>query len=217
MLRGIFVHDSRDPKAVTTYIADRGQIVSSDAGLFLVLEDGTLHRSAEKASNASMVEFKTYAFDMSQFSSSDKAALTHAADSSFSELLWPPKDNPNFKIDESRIRVEVHKRLSTPLYPLAAFVIPFAFLGAPQTTRQNRSAGIASAAVIFMAIEIAGFGTWGFVQRNENTWFLPYLMPFAAIAPCLLIIAGFIKLQVPAFLQRLIDAVTARIERLQPA
>jgi lipopolysaccharide export system permease protein len=217
VLRGIFVHDSRDPKAVTTYIADRGQIVSSDAGLFLVLEDGTLHRSAEKASNASMVEFKNYAFDMSQFGSSDKAALTHAADSSFSELLWPPKENPNFKIDETRIRVELHKRLSAPLYPLAAFVIPFALLGAPQTTRQNRNAAIASAAVIFMVIEIAGFGTWGFVQRNENAWSLPYLMPLAAIVPSLLVIAGLISPRVPAFAQQMIDAAMARLERLQPA
>ena len=217
ILRGIFVHDSRDPKSITTYVADRGRIVSSDAGLFLVLEDGTLHRSAEKASNASMVEFKNYAFDMSQFNSSDKAGMTQAADSPFLTLLSPPKDDPNFRLDDNRIRVEVHKRLSTPLYPLAAFVIPFAFLGAPQTTRQNRNAGIGSAAVVFMAIEIAGFGTWGFVQRSENARFLPYLMPLSAIVPCLLVVAGLIKLQMPAVAQQLIDAVTARIERLQPA
>jgi lipopolysaccharide export system permease protein len=217
-LRGIFVHDSRDPKGVTTYIADRGQIVSSDAGLFLVLEDGTLHRSSEKASGASMVEFKNYAFDMSQFGGNEKAAQVGAADRPFYELLWPPKDSPDFKaIDESRIRVELHKRLSAPFYPVAAFVIPFAFLGAPQTTRQNRNAAIGAAAVIFMVIEIAGFGTWGFVQRNEYAWFLPYLMPLAAIMPGLLVVAGLIDLRMPAFVQRLAAAVTARIERLQPA
>ncbi len=216
-LRGIFVHDSRDPKGVTTYIADRGQIVSSDTGLFLVLEDGTLHRSSEKASGASMVEFKNYAFDMSQFNAGEKTTQAGAADRPFYELLWPPKDNPDFKIDDSRIRVEFHKRLSTPFYPVAAFVIPFAFLGAPQTTRQNRNAAIGTAAVIFMAIEIAGFGTWGFVQRNEYAWFLPYLMPLAAIMPGLLVVAGLIDLRMPAFVQRLAATVTARLERLQPA
>jgi len=249
-LRGIFVHDSRDPKGITTYIADRGQIVSSDAGLFLILEDGTLHRSAEKASGASMVEFKNYAFDMSQFNAGEKGAQSRAADRPFAELLWPPEDDPNLKIEESRkiekiensrkigggrkieenrtvedlrkiedsrIRVELHKRLSAPFYPLAAFVIPFAFLGAPQTTRQNRNAAIAGAAVIFMAIEIAGFGTWGFVQRNEYAWFLPYLMPLAAIVLGLLVVAGLIDLRMPAFVQQLTNTVMARIERLQPA
>jgi lipopolysaccharide export system permease protein len=232
-LRGIFVHDSRDPKGVTTYIADRGQIVSSDAGMFLVLEDGTMHRSAEKSGSASMVEFKNYAFDMSQLNTSEKSTQTSAADMRFYELLWPPKDDPNpkieggrnlkiengrnFKNDESRIRVELHKRLSAPFYPIAAFIIPFAFIGAPQTTRQNRNASIAGAALIFMAIEIAGFGTWGFVQRNEYAWFLPYLMPLAAIVPGLLVVGGLIELRMPAFVQQLTSALMARLERLQSA
>jgi lipopolysaccharide export system permease protein len=231
-LRGIFVHDSRDPKGITTYIADRGQIVSSDAGIFLVLEDGTMHRSAETANGASMVEFKNYAFDMSQFGAGDKASQASAADRPFTELLWPPdepnpkieggrnpkiEDSRNLKAEESRIRVELHKRLSAPLYPIAAFIIPFAFIGAPQTTRQNRNASISGAALVFMAIEIAGFGTWGFVQRNEYAWFLPYLMPLAAIVPGLLVVGGFIELRMPASVQRLTSAVMARLERLQPA
>ncbi|HEY4862942.1 MAG TPA: LPS export ABC transporter permease LptF [Xanthobacteraceae bacterium] len=247
-LRGIFVHDSRDPKGVTTYIADRGQIVSSDAGIFLVLENGTMHRSADKSGSASMVEFKNYAFDMSQLNTSEKSSQASAADMPFYDLLWPSKEDPNLKIEdsrskipgnrsskiegsrnpeiedsrnlrieESRIRVELHKRLSAPLYPIAAFIIPFAFIGAPQTTRQNRNASISGAALIFMAIEIAGFGTWGFVQRNEYAWFLPYLMPLAAIVPGLLVVGGFIELRMPASVQKLTSALMARLERLQPA
>jgi lipopolysaccharide export system permease protein len=247
-LRGIFVHDSRDPKGVTTYIADRGQIVSSDAGIFLVLENGTMHRSADKSGSASMVEFKNYAFDMSQLNTSEKSSQASAADMPFYDLLWPSKEDPNLKtedsrskipgsrsskiegsrnpeiedsrnlrIEESRIRVELHKRLSAPLYPIAAFIIPFAFIGAPQTTRQNRNASISGAALIFMAIEIAGFGTWGFVQRNEYAWFLPYLMPLAAIVPGLLVVGGFIELRMPASVQKLTSALMARLDRLQPA
>jgi lipopolysaccharide export system permease protein len=232
-LRGIFVHDSRDPKGVTTYIADRGQIVSSDAGIFLVLENGTMHRSADKSGSASMVEFKNYAFDMSQLNTSEKSAQASAGDIPFYELLWPSKDdsnlkiedsrnlkiedNRNLKIEDSRIRVELHKRLSAPFYPIAAFIIPFAFIGAPQTTRQNRNASISGAALIFMAIEIAGFGTWGFVQRYEYAWFLPYLMPLAAIVPGLLVVAGFIELRMPASVQKLTSALMARLDRLQPA
>ena len=68
-----------------------------------------------------------------------------------------------------------------------------------------------------MAIEIAGFGTWGFVQRNEYAWFLPYLMPLAAILPVLLVVAGFIDLRMPAFVHQLTNTVMARLERLQPA
>jgi lipopolysaccharide export system permease protein len=217
-LRGIFVNDSRDANAITTYVADRGRIVSSDAGVFLVLEQGTMHRSAAQVRNASMVEFERYAFDLSQLTGNKAIDQSRASDKSFSDLISSsPVDDGNSKLDATRIRVELHKRLSTPLYPLAAFVIPFAFLGLPRTTRQSRGAAIAGAAVAFMAIEIAGFGTWGFVQRSEFAWPLPYLVPLSGIVPGLLAVAGLIELQVPVFLQRFIDDVVARLQRLETA
>jgi|SRR6185295_4005711 len=216
-LRGIFVNDSRDPNAVTTYVADRGRIVSSDAGIFLVLEQGTMHRAAAQVRNASMVEFERYAFDLSQLTGNKATDQSRASDKSFSDLISPATDDANSKLDATRIRVELHKRLSTPLYPLAAFVIPFAFLGLPRTTRQTRGAAIAGAGAVFMAIEIAGFGTWGFVQRSELAWPLPYLVPLSGIVPGLLAVAGIIELQMPASFQRLTDTVVARLQRLETA
>src|SRR5262245_20546357 len=110
-LRGMFVHDSRNPKSITTYIADRGRIVTSDTGAFLVLEDGTLHRSAEKASNASMVEFKNYAFDMSQLNAGEKTAQSRAAEKPFYELFAsvPRNDDPNAKPEDARRLEEARK------------------------------------------------------------------------------------------------------------
>lgn len=43
VMRGIFINDARE-KEVSTYLADRGQIVESKAGIFLVLENGSIHR-----------------------------------------------------------------------------------------------------------------------------------------------------------------------------
>jgi len=217
LLRGIFVNDSRDASAVTTYVADRGRIVSSDTGIFLVLEQGTMHRSATQIRNASMVEFERYAFDLSQLTGSKSTDQSRASDKTFAELLAEQSDDTKSKLDAARIRVELHKRLSTPLYPLAAFVIPFAFLGLPRTTRQNRGSSIAGAGIIFMAVEIAGFGTWGFVQRSELAWPLPYLVPLSGIIPGLLAVAGIIELSIPTSLQKFVDAAIARIQRFETA
>jgi lipopolysaccharide export system permease protein len=219
ILRGIFVNDSRDEKAMTTYVADRGQIVSSDAGIFLVLEHGTMHRSAPQMRNASMVEFERYAFDMSQLTGG-KASESRANDRSLSELLNPEKkpDNPaDAAQEESRVRVELHKRLSSPLYPLAAFVIPFAFLGLPRTTRQTRGASMAGSGLVFLVIELAGFGTWGFVQRNAIAWPLPYVVPLCAIIPAVLAMTGLVDFSVPPSVQKHIDAFSARLQRMQEA
>jgi lipopolysaccharide export system permease protein len=219
ILRGIFVNDSRDQNAITTYVADRGKIVSSDAGIFLVLEHGTMHRAAPQVRNASMVEFDRYAFDLSQLTGGKAMDKSRASDKPFMELLYPT-NNPNAKKEKNeddRIRMELHKRLSTPLYPIAAFVIPFAFLGLPRTTRQNRSSAMAGAGLAFMAIEIAGFGTWGFVQRSALAWPLPYMVPLAGIVPGVLAAAGLIELNVPAPMQKFLDAITARLQRLETA
>jgi lipopolysaccharide export system permease protein len=219
ILRGIFVNDSRDANAATTYVAERGKIVNSDAGIFLVLEHGTMHRSAPQAKNASMVEFERYAFDMSQLSGG-KATESRASDRPLSELLNPQikMDDPAAaKLEESRIRIELHKRLSTPLYPLAAFVIPFAFLGLPRTTRQTRGPSMAGAGLAFLAIELAGFGTWGFVQRNELAWPLPYIVPLSAIIPAVLAATGLVDFSVPPSMQKYIDAISARLQRLETA
>ncbi|SRR5579885_24304 len=219
ILRGIFVNDSRDANATTTYVAERGKIVNSDAGIFLVLEHGTMHRSAPQAKNASMVEFERYAFDMSQLSGG-KATESRASDRPLSELLNPEikMDDPAAaKLEESRIRIELHKRLSTPLYPLAAFVIPFAFLGLPRTTRQSRGGSMAGAGLVFLAIELAGFGTWGFVQRNELAWPLPYIVPLSAIIPAVLAATGLVDFSVPPSIQKYIDAINARLQRFETA
>ena len=220
VLRGIFVNDSRDKNAMTTYVADRGQIVNSDAGVFLVLEHGTMHRSAQQMRNASMVEFERYAFDMSQLTGNKAADNSRTSDKTLWELLTAEvkHDDPaQQKLEEARVRVELHRRLSTPLYPLAAFVIPFAFLGLPRTTRQTRGASMAGAGFAFLVIELAGFGTWGFVQRNAIAWPLPYIVPLSAIIPAVLAASGLVEFAVPAPVQRFFDAVNARLQRMQEA
>jgi lipopolysaccharide export system permease protein len=216
-LFGIFINDGRNPAEATTYLADRGRLVSSDSGLFLVLEQGSMHRGGGPGKNASMVEFERYAFDMSQFGSAAENVTNKPGFRDLRELIWPSADDPVYKSDPGRFRVELHKRLSTPLYPLAAFVVAFAFLGSPRTTRQSRGLAFGGAVASFMAIEIAGLGSGGLVQRSEIYTPLPYVVPIVAILLGLMSIAGWIEARVPAVLQRLADAVAARLERLQPA
>jgi lipopolysaccharide export system permease protein len=215
ILLGIFVHDAREPANPMTYLAERGRIIGSSTGLFLVLEQGSLLRGSGR--NSSMVEFERYGFDLSQFTHSATTAAYRPSDRPLAELISPSPDAPLYKQEPSRVRLELHKRLSAPLYPLAAFIIAFAFLGAPCTTRQSRGIAIGGAIAAFAAVELLGFGTSGLAARSVFAEPLPYLVPLVAIALGLLAIAGYIQARVPAPLQRLADAVVARLERLQAA
>lgn len=215
-LIGIFVFDGRDPKNEATYIAERGRIADTDQGPFLILDQGTLQRSQGPGKSPNFVEFQRYAFDMSQLNSAANVQY-RATDRPLAELIWPPVEDPVYKQDPQRFRAELHKRLSAPLFPLAAFIIAFAFLGEARTTRQSRGLAIAGAAAAFAVVEIAGFGTQGFVARSAAFSWLPYAIPLAGIALGLLWIAGALHVGVPAFVQRTAEFVTRRVERLQSA
>ena len=44
LLLGIFIDDRRDPKERATYLAERGEVVKTNSGTFLVLESGNAQR-----------------------------------------------------------------------------------------------------------------------------------------------------------------------------
>ena len=215
VLLGIFINDERDRTQATTYIAERGRIIPSGSILILVLEQGSIQRSGGR--NSSIVEFDKYGFDLSQFDAAASASLEKASFRGLAELLWPAPDDKAYIADAPRYRVELHKRLSTPLYPIAAFVIAFAFLGSPRTTRQSRGLSIVGAATAFMAVEIVGLGSGGLVERTPLAAPLPYIFPIAAIAVGLFVILNNIETRVPLPLQRLADAISARVERMSNA
>jgi lipopolysaccharide export system permease protein len=214
-LMGIFIDDSRDRNQTTTYLAERGRMVSSESAIILVLEDGSIQRGGGSGRNSSIVEFERYGFDLSQFDAGAAIAGDHAAFRNLGELIWPRQDDKVAIKDAPRFRVELHKRLSTPLYPIAAFVIAFAFLGSPRTTRQSRGLAIAGASTVFLVVELFGLGSSGLVERTALASPLPYVAPMAAIGLGIYVILSNREGGIPAPIQRFADSIAARFEKAQ--
>lgn len=217
ILLGVFMDDQRDAERHTTFLADRGRVVNSGNGLFLILEQGTIHRNntLKQRDTGSVVEFERYAFELSQFSTAAESNVVRPGFRTLPDLLWPAHDDRGWRDDAKGHRVELHKRLSAPLYPVAAFVIAFAFLGSPRTTRQSRGLAITGAASVFLLMEIVGLGSGGFVERNAAFAPLPYIIPLTAIAIGTFVsMGGDPKTSIPEPLQRFADAIVARFERL---
>lgn len=219
VLLGVFMNDEREPERYTTFIADRGRVVNSGQGLFLILEQGTIHRSnaTKPKDTGSVVEFERYAFELSRLSAADESSSVRPGTRPLPELLWPDSGDKGWAEDEKGHRVELHKRLSAPLYPIAAFAIAFAFLGSPRTTRQSRGLSIMGAGSLFLFVEIAGLGSGGFVERSAAFSPVPYVIPLLAIVGCTFASMGDMKATIPEPLQRLADALVARFERLGTA
>jgi lipopolysaccharide export system permease protein len=218
-LHGIFIHDARDNVA-QTFIADRGRIIDGPAGLVLVLEQGSLHRTSSAGNtdiDNSIVGFERYAFDLSQFASAPTEAAFGANERPIWEVLWPAPDDPHYKSDPARFRLELHQRLAAPLYPLAAFVIAFAFLGSPSTTRQSRWLAIAGATACMVVLQVGAFAAIGLIARSELAAPLIYLFPLAALGLGMTVVRGRFEARAPAFARWLADRLLARVERLEAA
>ena len=64
-LLGILIDDQRDPKERATILAEQGDIVKNERGLFLVLENGSVQRHETGQRDPALVLFNSYGFDLS--------------------------------------------------------------------------------------------------------------------------------------------------------
>jgi lipopolysaccharide export system permease protein len=216
LMMGIFVYDARNPENETTYIAERGRITQSDQNSYLILDQGVMQRRQGVNKTPSFVEFQRYAFDMSQLAPTS-SVLYRATDRPLYDLIVADETDATYKQDPGRFRAELHKRLAAPLFPIAGFILAFAFLGEARTTRQSRGLAIAAAAGAFGLVQVLGFGTSGFIAKNASLVWITYFVPLAGIGYGLLMIAGYGQIRVPAFLQNFADLLAARFERLKTA
>lgn len=190
-LRGIFMSDSRDQEEAVDYIAERGAVLDSPAGIFLVMSDGTIQTRKESDSSLSIIQFSSYAFDLSSFSSPAKAPVFMPNERPTTYLFNPDPDDRLFQKQPARYSAEIHARFTTPINALVFALLPLLFLSQAETHRQSRTATIALAAT--SAIALASFEfVLGIAARDQV---LPpivmYLVPLAAITgSCALILLG---------------------------
>lgn len=158
VLVGIFIDDQRNPAERIDILADRGTVQKNERGSFLILQDGNLQRFEAGKRDPALVAFKSYAFDLSQFSNMAQNITYSARERSFGELLSPPLDDPMYQQRPGEFRTELHDRIIAPIYPFVFVLMAFAALGAPRTNRQNRNFAIAVLIVGILVVRIAGFG-----------------------------------------------------------
>ena len=67
-LVGIMVDDQRDEKNRITILAEHGDILTDERGVYLVLENGTLQQQETGKRDPTIIRFNDYAFDLSRLS-----------------------------------------------------------------------------------------------------------------------------------------------------
>jgi lipopolysaccharide export system permease protein len=212
-LLGIFIDDQRDPKERASILAEQGDIVKNERGVFLVLENGSVQRHETGQRDPALVLFDSYGFDLSWLSNSNQSLKYSVRERYLWELYDPALTTMTFSDEPDQIRAEFHDRITAPLYPLAFVVMTYAYLGAPRTTRQSRSMSLMGAISVVAALRGLGFVGMIAGVHTPIALALPYLALMAAFVLGYIAISRGVIIEPPAFIANAITAVMERVAR----
>jgi lipopolysaccharide export system permease protein len=179
---GILVHDNRNAKRPTTYIAQSGVLAQTSAGGRLIMLDGTIEQSALGGAHLSVLKFQRYVFDLDQFASQQHETDLETSERTLPELFWPRFAKDPGQKTRNIYFAEGHNRLTAPLY-----CITFALLALAAVTRGRRVRGayairLTVASVAAGLIRLFGYAAQGMVARHPPAFVLLYLIPLSGAA-----------------------------------
>jgi len=209
-LVGIMLDDRRNVKERLTVLAETGDLIDNANGTFLVLQNGVVQRREPDRKEPALVVFDRYAFDLSQFSGSASAIKYSIRERYLWQLLFPDPKDQMYVEQPGQFRAELHDRLIAPFYPLAFVVIAFAYLGAPRTTRQSRTMSMLGAILGVGVLRLIGFVSTVFGATIPWMLSLQYIALVIAFAFGFFVIRRGVIIEAPAFVTRLVTAVTER-------
>lgn len=212
----IFVSDDRNPDLSHQYSASRGVLLEHAGGSFLVLQQGDLIRDDRLNDERNVVAFDTYALDLSELGAPNAAALFKAKERSTLYLLDPKPDDEYAQRYPERIDAELHGRITAPLYTLAFALICLAFLGRPQTSRQERRYAITAAVLLCVALRVCGFAASSVANGSTAAIAGLYLIPAAGIGFGAYACLRTARPSLPPAAEKVLDSLGRGLRRLVP-
>ncbi len=208
-LLGVLVHDERDKKTANTVIAERGTVSSEKGRAQMDLFDGQILRQDIGKNSVRFITFKTYSFDMGDFTAKSAHRQQRVEERDLEELLYPDTKSEFFKLNQAAIRSEIHQRLSSPLYSLLFTFLAVVYLGRPKTTREGRGSYLFTAFAIGALIRVAGIAGVNIVGKKLWALSLIYGLPATVTLICVLMlqfnisapVLGIPRLRLPQFLR----------------
>ena len=209
-LQGLLMHDARDPKIVTSYLAEHGTIIKQGGQSFLLMHNGHVLRREKVAEPPQIIAFESYVVDLDRFEAKTGPVELKPRERYFDELVNPRDNDQDAKRQAGQFRAELHERFANPFYSFAFVLLAVAFIGRAQSTRQNRWQSTAWAGVLTIGARMGGLAANNLVVVNAKWVPVLYAIPFA------LIILAILMMQIGARPRRGPGLISVLLARLQP-
>lgn len=134
-LRGILVHDNRDPSAPVTMMAEEGQLIKTPQGPSFILKDGNRQEIDHENEQLSFLAFDDYVLDISLFTTQQNKRERDEKERFLGELFHPEAGTT--AVRRAEFRAEAHQRLTWPLQNLVLTLFVLAVLLGGQFNRRG--------------------------------------------------------------------------------
>src|SRR3954471_14289421 len=123
-LRGIIVHDNRNPKQAVTIMAERGVLAQSAEGPRVVMVNGNRQLLDHDTGKLSLLYFERYTADIGKTGSAapTEGRWREPRERFVNELFFPGDSEMDIR-NRDYLRVEGHERLTLPLYAITFTLI----------------------------------------------------------------------------------------------
>ena len=189
-IRGILVHDSREPDRPLTYVATNGVLAQTAAGARLIMFNGTIEQSGKSGAQLTILHFRSYSINLDQFASRSRIALRATSERFLPELLWPTETQGLTPRIRNSWKAAAHDRLSQPLYCLAFALIALAAVTRGRRRRGGHALRLTFAALAAAAVRIAGYGVAGAAKNQPALLALFYVVPLLGAGIALAVLMG---------------------------
>ena len=193
---GIFVSDSREEKVELIYYARSGATIEVNGVHMLVMEDGVVHRKSEDGA-VSIVRYKSYALDLSEFSAAGKEPVLAPKDRTLAYLANPDPSDKLYQESPQHFRAELHRRFTEWVYPLVFALIGLAVAGDARSFREARIHPLLTTMTVALLVRWMGFFTANKAETVPTFSAVMYAVPVIAGALSIYFIASNRVMELP--------------------
>jgi lipopolysaccharide export system permease protein len=185
-LRGIMVHDARDPGQPVTILAEEGRITSTPQGPRVVLLNGVrqqLERAAPgQPPRLTVLSFSENSVDLARATRQEEVRMRDMRERGVAELMSPDPDEGLRPVTVARFYAEAHQRLAAPLTALSYALVGLAVALTGQFRRHG--GGLRLAVGIGITVGLLALGlTFNNLATRDNGFV--WLVWAHAVAPSL--------------------------------
>jgi lipopolysaccharide export system permease protein len=164
-LLGILVHDKRNPQRPVTMMAEKGALVRTETGPRVLMVNGNRQELTAGTGKLSILHFESYTVDFATATGAKGDRFRDARERGLWELISTGVADVS-AADYRRFKVELHSRLTSPLYNLGFPLLAACVLLTASFDRRGQLVPVVTAIVLMITAQAAALGMSNLATAN---------------------------------------------------